>query len=75
MKVDRSRTPWVIVVLHAPWYNTNHAHQGNGDDMKLALEQMLYEAHVDILVAGHVHAYERTVNFFILACLSIGGLN
>ena len=65
MKLDRGRTPWVIVVLHAPWYNTNHAHQGNGDAMKLALEQMLYEAHVDILIGGHVHAYERTVNFLV----------
>jgi predicted phosphohydrolase len=64
MKVDRSKTPWVIVVLHAPWYNTNHAHQGDGDDMKLALEQMLYDARVDILIGGHVHAYERTTRVF-----------
>lgn len=63
LKVDRSITPWVIVVLHAPWYNTNHAHRGDGDDMKLALEQMLHEARVDILIGGHVHAYERTVKF------------
>jgi Icc-related predicted phosphoesterase len=64
MKVDRSRTPWVIVVLHAPWYNTNHAHQGNGDDMKQALEQILYEANVDIVIGGHVHAYERTTRVY-----------
>lgn len=63
-KVDRSRTPWLIVVLHAPWYNTNHAHQHNGDAMKKAMEQVLYEAHVDILVAGHVHAYERTTRVY-----------
>ena len=25
--VDRGRTPWVIVVMHAPWYNSNYAHQ------------------------------------------------
>jgi hypothetical protein len=25
--VDRSVTPWVIVQLHAPWYNSNTAHQ------------------------------------------------
>lgn len=25
--VDRARTPWVIVVFHAPWYNSNYAHQ------------------------------------------------
>lgn len=25
--VDRARTPWVIAVFHAPWYNSNYAHQ------------------------------------------------
>lgn len=44
---------------HAPWYNTNSAHQGDGEDQRLALEDMLYEAGVDLVVVGHVHAYER----------------
>ncbi len=26
--VDRAKTPWVFVNLHAPWYNSNIAHQG-----------------------------------------------
>ncbi len=25
--LDRARTPWVIAVFHAPWYNSNYAHQ------------------------------------------------
>ena len=25
--VDRARTPWLLVVMHAPWYNSNYAHQ------------------------------------------------
>lgn len=25
--VDRARTPWLIVSFHAPWYNSNYAHQ------------------------------------------------
>ena len=25
--VDRARTPWLIVGMHAPWYNSNTAHQ------------------------------------------------
>ncbi|XVF55690.1 hypothetical protein PTKIN_Ptkin06aG0057100 [Pterospermum kingtungense] len=29
-KVDRKKTPWIIVLLHAPWYNTNLAHKGEG---------------------------------------------
>lgn len=63
-KVDRSVTPWLIVVLHAPWYNTNYAHQGNGDAMKEAMEGELYKAHVDLVVTGHVHAYERTTRVY-----------
>lgn len=26
--VDRGRTPWVIVGMHAPWYNSNEQHNG-----------------------------------------------
>ncbi|XP_057718585.1 probable purple acid phosphatase 20 [Arachis stenosperma] len=60
-KVDRSKTPWVVVLIHAPWYNSNQAHQGEKEsvNMKAALEGLLYQARVDFVFAGHVHAYER----------------
>ncbi|KAH9316931.1 hypothetical protein KI387_018700, partial [Taxus chinensis] len=58
-KIDRRRTPWLIVIFHAPWYNSNTAHQGEGDDMMAAMEPLLYAAKVDMVFAGHVHAYER----------------
>ncbi|XP_068660156.1 probable purple acid phosphatase 20 [Aristolochia californica] len=58
-KVDREKTPWVFALIHAPWYNSNTAHQGEGDQMKEAMEELLYEARVDAVFAGHVHAYER----------------
>ncbi|KAL4856311.1 Purple acid phosphatase 18 [Chlorella vulgaris] len=57
--VDRARTPWVVVVQHAPWYNSNYAHQGEGDAMKESMEQLLYQYGVDFVFSGHVHAYER----------------
>lgn len=60
--VDRQRTPWVLVLLHAPWYNTNLAHQGEGESMREAMEELLYRARVDVVFAGHVHAYERFVS-------------
>lgn len=62
-KVDRARTPWVVVLIHAPWYNTNKAHQDEFESigMKAAMEGLLYQARVDIVFAGHVHAYERFV--------------
>lgn len=61
-KVDRGRTPWLIVLLHAPWYNTNTAHQGEGEAMRKAMESLLYDARADVVFVGHVHAYERFVS-------------
>ncbi|KAL1201281.1 putative purple acid phosphatase 20 [Cardamine amara subsp. amara] len=60
-KVDRKTTPWLMAVVHAPWYNTNEAHQGEKEsvDMKKSMETLLYKARVDVVFAGHVHAYER----------------
>ncbi|PIA59007.1 hypothetical protein AQUCO_00400097v1 [Aquilegia coerulea] len=58
-KVNRQKTPWLVVLLHAPWYNTNTAHQGEGESMRTAMEHLFYNARVDIVFAGHVHSYER----------------
>lgn len=59
-KVDRKKTPWLVVLLHVPWYNSNEAHQGEGDGMMATMEPLLYAASVDLVLAGHVHAYERS---------------
>lgn len=63
-KVDRSKTPWLIGIVHAPWYNTNEAHQGEYEStgMKASMEELLFRARVDAVFAGHVHAYERFVS-------------
>ncbi|CAI5978732.1 unnamed protein product [Closterium sp. NIES-65] len=62
--VDRSRTPWLIASLHEPWYHSNSDHQTDGQAMRKALEQTLYAARVDMLITGHVHAYERTTRVY-----------
>ena len=62
--IDRARTPWVIAVFHAPWYNSNYNHYGDGEEMRRSMEQILYEYAVDVVVAGHVHAYERSKHVY-----------
>nr|CAB3489729.1 unnamed protein product [Digitaria exilis] len=56
--VDRRRTPWLVVLMHVPWYNTNLAHQGEAEAMRRDMESLLYEARVDVVFASHIHTYE-----------------
>ncbi|VYS52713.1 unnamed protein product [Arabidopsis thaliana] len=60
-KVNRSETPWLIVLVHAPWYNSNNYHYMEGESMRVTFEPWFVENKVDIVFAGHVHAYERSV--------------
>ena len=60
-KVDRSRTPWVVAMWHTPWYTSNAHHpMREGAAMKSSMESLLYKSGVNIVLNGHVHAYERT---------------
>ncbi|KAH8964065.1 hypothetical protein BDL97_04G044600 [Sphagnum fallax] len=58
--VDRNVTPWLLVLLHCPWYNSNAASYMAGESMRVVFEQMVVTSQVDVVFAGHVHAYERT---------------
>lgn len=60
-RINRQRTPWLMVTTHAPLYNSNNKHWGTGEPFRLSIEPLLYKYGVDIVLAGHVHAYERTV--------------
>ena len=59
--VDRAKTPWLLVVLHTPWYTSNAHHpMSEGSEMRVAMEPLLLASGVDLVINGHVHAYERT---------------
>lgn len=60
--VDRTTTPWLVVFMHVPFYTSNCAHPGEGELMRLAYEPILFAAGVDIVLSGHVHAYERSTD-------------
>lgn len=61
-EIDRKRTPWLVAVMHTPWYSTNKAHEGEGEKMRKAMEGLLYRAQADVVFAGHIHTYERFVS-------------
>lgn len=58
-KVDRKKTPHIIVYQHRPMYSSNQNH-GSNKDYREKIEPLLYQFKVDLLLFGHVHAYERT---------------
>ena len=61
--VDRSVTPWIVVTMHAPTYNSNVKHP-QGTEIATVLinewaQPLFVEYNVNFVFAGHVHAYER----------------
>ncbi|EFH51417.1 hypothetical protein ARALYDRAFT_904527 [Arabidopsis lyrata subsp. lyrata] len=58
-KVDRTVTPWLVATMHLPWYNSYSSHYQEFECMRQEMEELLYQHRVDLVFAGHVHAYER----------------
>lgn len=54
---DRTLTPWLVAMMHCPWYNSNLAHQGErqAETAMRAIEPLLYQHKAAITIAGHVH--------------------
>jgi len=72
--VDRKTTPFVIAVFHQPFVNSNTAHDmaSEGKPMQEAVEGVLFQGGVDLVLSGHVHAYERSCALYQYACNSAG---
>lgn len=58
--VNRSKTPWIIVAGHRPWYLS---HANNSGTIcwtcKDVFEPLFIKYGVDLVLSGHSHVYER----------------
>ena len=62
--VDRTITPWLLVTLHVPIYNTFAFHHRDPQIVaaKEHIEPLLVLYQVNMVFTGHIHAYQRTTN-------------
>lgn len=66
--VNRSVTPWVLVMGHRPMYSSSSGNSmsptslngGFGDHMREYLEPLFQKYNVNMAFYGHVHSYERS---------------
>lgn len=63
-KVDRKKTPWLIVVGHRPIYSSTHEFSdekgepiGEAKTLQEAFEDLIQKYKTDIFMVGHVHSY------------------
>lgn len=58
---NRAKVPFVLVVHHRGLYTTSsHADDGDVLDLRKTLAPLYDKHHVDVVLNGHDHAYERT---------------
>lgn len=70
LSVNRTRTPWIVVNFHNPWYTTDSSYK-EFEQMRASMEPLFYQAGVDVVFYGHVHAYERSFpvyNYMLNSC-------
>ena len=68
--VDRTLTPWLIVILHRPMYSSQRFIPDFEvtTRLRVALEELLHTNKVDLVITGHHHLYERTCPVYWQQC-------
>merc|ERR1712127_634863 len=55
-------TPWILVSVHVPLYNTFSAHQNEETAIHMLniIEPLFVEHRVNLVMSGHAHGYSRS---------------
>ena len=63
--VNRTATPWIIVAGHRPWY-VNYQNKSSAicTECKDVFEPIFLNYSVDLVLSGHIHAYQRNQPMF-----------
>jgi hypothetical protein len=51
LQTDRTVTPWLILLIHAPWYTTYASHLKENECMRENYESLVTQYAVDIMVS------------------------
>ena len=57
-ELEGSGSDWKVCFLHHPLYSTGRKH-GPDEELRAMLEPLFVKYHVDLVLAGHEHFYER----------------
>lgn len=63
-RVDRAKTPWLIVQMHTGFYSLAN-HWGEAECMRTLYEPLFRAYSVDLVFNGHTHDYQRGKYFFL----------
>jgi acid phosphatase type 7 len=53
---QRGIVPWIVLTIHRPLYGS----ESSWEDLRQQLEPLISLYKVDLVLSGHIHAYERT---------------